>query len=122
MASPLEDYKQHRLEAQSLEGVEIALHARSLKAKLTPIVDIIVACGTCLVLWFGARMVLDGSLDAGMLVVFILYLKKMYKPMQELSKMTDSFSKASVGYERIPEALTTDREVKDRPGAHIAPR
>jgi ATP-binding cassette, subfamily B, bacterial len=117
-----EDYEQHRLEAQSLEGVEIALHARSLKAKLTPIVDIIVACGTCLVLWFGARMVLDGSLDAGMLVVFILYLKKMYKPMQELSKMTDSFSKASVGYERVREVLATEREVKDRPGAHIAPR
>jgi ATP-binding cassette subfamily B protein len=117
-----EDYEQQRLETQSLEGVEVALRARSLKAKLTPIVDIIVALGTCLVLWFGARMVLAGSLDPGMLVVFILYLKKMYKPMQELSKMTDSFSKASVGYERIREVLATEREVKDRPGAHIAPR
>ncbi len=117
-----EDYEQQRLETQSLEGVEVALRARSLKAKLTPIVDIIVALGTCLVLWFGARMVLAGSLDPGMLVVFILYLKKMYKPMQELSKMTDSFSKASVGYERIREVLATEREVKDLPGAHIAPR
>jgi ATP-binding cassette, subfamily B, bacterial len=117
-----EDYEQQRLETQSLEGVEVALRARSLKAKLTPIVDIIVAFGTCLVLWFGARMVLAGSLDPGMLVVFILYLKKMYKPMQELSKMTDSFSKASVGYERIREVLATEREVKDLPGAHIAPR
>lgn len=117
-----EDYEQQRLETQSLEGVEIALHARALKAKLTPIVDIIVAFGTCLVLWFGARMVLNGSLDAGMLVVFILYLKKMYKPMQELSKMTDAFSKASVGYERIREVLSTEREVKDRPGARVAPR
>ena len=117
-----EDYEQRRLETQSLEGIEIALHARALKAKLTPIVDMIVASGTCLVLWFGARLVLNGSLDAGMLVVFILYLKKMYKPMQELSKMTDSFSKASVGYERIREILATEREVKDRPGAHVAPR
>jgi ATP-binding cassette, subfamily B, bacterial len=117
-----EDYEQQRLETQSLEGVEVALRARSLKAKLTPIVDIIVAFGTCLVLWFGARMVLAGSLDPGMLVVFILYLKKMYKPMQELSKMTDSFSKASVGYERIREVLATEREVKDRPGARVAPR
>ena len=117
-----EDYEQQRLETQSLESVEVALRARALKAKLTPIVDIIVALGTCLVLWFGARMVLAGSLDAGMLVVFIFYLKKMYKPMQELSKMTDSFSKASVGYERIREVLATEREVKDLPGARIAPR
>ena len=118
-----EDYELHRLEQESLEGVEIALRARSLKAKLAPLVQIIVAIGTCMVLWFGARMVLNGSLSgAGTLVVFILYLGKMYKPMQELSKMTDTYSKALVGYERIQEVLETDKEVKDLPKARPAPR
>jgi subfamily B ATP-binding cassette protein MsbA len=116
-----EDYEQHRLEEESLEGVEIALRARSLKAKLAPLVEIIVAAGTCLVLWFGARMVLAGRLSAGSLVVFILYLGKMYKPMQQLSKMTDTYSKAAVGYERIEEILHTHGEVKDLPGARRAP-
>jgi ATP-binding cassette, subfamily B, bacterial len=37
------------------------------------------------------------------MVVFILYLGKMYKPMQEISKMTDTYSKAAVGYERLRE-------------------
>ncbi len=115
-----EDYEQHRLEEESLESVEIALRARSLKARLSPIVEIIVACGTSLVLWFGARMVLAGSLSAGSLVVFILYLAKMYKPMQELSKMTDAYSKAIVGYERVREVLETDGEVVDLPGARRA--
>src|SRR5579863_5056978 len=96
-----EEYEQRRLEEESLEGVELALRARSLKAKLSPLVEIIVAVGTSLVLWFGGRMVLNGSLSPGSLVVFILYLGKMYKPMQELSKMTDAYSKAAVGYERI---------------------
>jgi subfamily B ATP-binding cassette protein MsbA len=117
-----EDYEVKRLEDESLEGVELALHARSLKAKLTPIVDIVVAIGTCLVLWFGARMVLNGSLSPGVLVVFILYLGKMYKPMQELSKMTDTYSKAAVGYERIQELLQTEYEVKDVRRAIQAPR
>ena len=117
-----EDYELRRLDEQSLEGVEIALRARSLKAKLAPIVQIIVAVGTFLVLWFGARMVMNGGLSAGSLVVFILYLGKMYKPMQELSKMTDTYSKALVGYERIQDVLTTEREVKDRPKALVAPR
>jgi subfamily B ATP-binding cassette protein MsbA len=117
-----EDYEVRRLEEQSLEGVEIALRARSLKAKLTPIVGIIVAVGTGLVLWFGARLVMNGGLSAGSLVVFILYLGKMYKPMQELSKMTDTYSKAAVGYERIQEVLQTEREVKDVRGAIRAPR
>src|SRR5208283_4998246 len=116
-----EDYEQRRLEEESLESVELALRARSLKAKLSPLVEIIVAVGTSMVLWFGARMVLSGSLSAGSLIVFILYVGKMYKPMQELSKMTDSYSKALVGYERIREVLETDGEVKDMPGARRAP-
>ena len=117
-----EDYEVRRLEEEGLEGIEIALRARSLKAKLTPIVDVVVAVGTCLVLWFGARLVLKGSLSAGALVVFILYLGKMYKPMQELSKMTDTYSKAVVGYERIKDILETEREVKDARKAVHAPR
>jgi subfamily B ATP-binding cassette protein MsbA len=42
--------------------------------------------------------------------------------MQELSKMTDSYSKAVVGYERIEEILETENEVKDLRGARTAPR
>jgi len=117
-----EDYEQKRLEDESLESVELSLRARSLKAKLSPMVEIIVAAGTSLVLYFGARMVLAGSLDPGSMVVFIWYLGKMYKPMQELSKMTDAYSKAAVGYERIREVLETDTDLKDLPGARPAPR
>ena len=113
-----EDYEVKRLGEESLEGVEIALHARSLKARLAPLVQVIVAVGTCLVLWFGGRM----AVTSGTLVLFLMYLSKMYKPMQELSKMTDSYSKALVGYERIQEVLETDKEVKDRPKARVAPR
>ena len=117
-----EDYEQRRLEEESLEQVEVALRARGLKAKLSPMVEIIVAVGTSLVLWFGARLVLAGALSAGSLVLFIFYLGKMYKPMQELSKMTDAYSKAAVGYERIREVLETDGAIKDLPGARRAPR
>ncbi len=112
-----EDYEQRRLEEQSLEGVEIALHARGLKARLSPLVDIITAAGTAAVLFYGGRMTLQGTLDAGSLVLFIWYLGKMYKPMQDLSKMPDAFSKASVGYERIREVLETQRDVVDMPKA-----
>ena len=112
-----EDYEVHRLEEESLENVEIALRARGIKARLSPLVEVIVAAGTALVLWFGARLVIAGSLSPGSLVLFIWYLGKMYKPMQDLSKMTDSYSKAAVGYERILGVLEMDGEVKDLPGA-----
>lgn len=117
-----EDYEQRRLERQSLETVDAALKARTAKAKLAPLVEIIVAAGTGLVLWYGGRMALSGDLSAGSLIVFISYLSRMYKPMQELSKMTDTYSKAAVGYERVMEVLETRNEVKDPPRARTAPR
>ncbi|HXA48891.1 MAG TPA: ABC transporter ATP-binding protein [Candidatus Acidoferrum sp.] len=116
-----EDYEQRRFEVESMESMGIALKARSLKARLSPIVEMIVAVGTSLVLWFGARMVLDGSLSTGSLIVFILYLGRMYKPMQELSKMSDTITKAGVAWERIQEVMETEREVEDLPGATPAP-
>ena len=117
-----EDYEVHRLEEESLENVEIALRARSLKARLAPLVEVIVSIGMGMMLWFGARMVLSGSLSVGSLVTFIWYLGKMYKPMQELSKMTDAYSKAAIGYERIREILDMEGEVKDQPGARRVSR
>jgi subfamily B ATP-binding cassette protein MsbA len=116
-----EDYEQRRYELESMESVGMALRARGLKARLSPMVEMIVAAGTCLVLWFGARMVLDGSLSTGSLIVFVLYLGRMYKPMQELSKMTDTYTKAAVAWERIQEVMQTKRDVEDLPGAVPAP-
>jgi subfamily B ATP-binding cassette protein MsbA len=116
-----EDFESRRLDEKSLESVEMALLARSVKSKLSPFVEMIVAAGTCLVLWYGARLVLAGQISSGALIVFILYLGKMYKPMRDLSKMTDTVSKASVGFERIREVLQTESQVRDLPRARRAP-
>ncbi len=117
-----EDYEERRFERQSLENVETAMRAQNLKMKLSPVVEIIVATGTCLMLGFGARMVLAGQLSPGSLVLFLFYLGKLYKPMRDLSKMTNTISKASVGFERIREILETESKVRDLPRAHRAPK
>ena len=116
-----EDYEEGRLERESAESVHLALHARSLKAKLSPLVGIIVALGTALVLWYGGALVVGGTLSVGSLVVFIWYLGKMYKPMEDFAKMTDAFTKAAVGYERVREVMETPPMVRDMPGAKQAP-
>jgi ATP-binding cassette, subfamily B, bacterial len=117
-----EDYEVRRFEGESLEAVEAALAARSLKARLVPIVNIVTAMGTCAVLWFGAKMAMAGNLAPGSLVVFVFYLGKMYKPMQDISKTIDAYSKAATGFDRIQEILRVDDEVHDHPGARRAMR
>src|SRR4029079_5495705 len=73
-----EKFEEQRLDEKSLQSGAISLRARSIKARLPAIVDIIVALGTALVLWFGVREVMTGSLSSGDLLVFVLYLGKMY--------------------------------------------
>lgn len=117
-----QDHERRRFEYQSERIVESTLRTRDVKAKLAPTVELIVAVGSAAVLWFGARHVLDGRLTAGALVVFLLYLSKMYKPIRELSKMTDTYSRALVAFDRINTFLAVDVEVRDLPGARRAPR
>ena len=115
-----EDQEQRRLETESLASLEIARRARTLKVTLPPIVDLMVAASTALVLFLGGRMALRSEISAGSLVLFIWYLGRMYKPMRELSKSSDAYAKAATGYERIKEVLATDCEVQDLPGARPA--
>ena len=115
-----EEFEERRLDQESQETVDLSLRARSIKSRLSPMVDVLVAVGTCLVLWFGVRHVLSGQLTAGALLVFIVYLGKMYKPMKDLSKMTDTLSKALISFERIGEILSIERQVRDFPGARRA--
>ena len=106
-----EDFEERRFEKGSREQVETALQARAIKARLSPIVDIIIAGGTCLVLWYGARLVLSNALTSGELVVFMVYLRKLYSPLKDLAKMTNTFSRASVGLEAIQEIMHEQEQV-----------
>jgi subfamily B ATP-binding cassette protein MsbA len=117
-----EAFEEGRLDRGSQASVDATLRARSIKARLSPLVDVIVALGTCLVLYFGAHFVMTGRLSAGALVVYVMYLGKMYKPIKDLSKTADAVSKASVSFERIGEILAMDREVADSPDARPAGR
>jgi subfamily B ATP-binding cassette protein MsbA len=117
-----ENYEIQRLEGESLETVEAALKARKLKARLVPLVSIVTGIGTALVLYFGGKGALVAGITVGTITVFLSYIKNMYKPMQDISKIMDSYSKADVGYERIKEVIESDDEMRDAPDAKKAPR
>ena len=116
-----EDYEDRRFDSESRDNVHAGLQARSIKAKLSPMVDIIVALGTCMVLAYGVKLGLSGQLSTGVLIVFLFYLKGTYKPIKDLSKMTNTLSKAAVSYERIQEVIGTESTIRDMPGAREAP-
>jgi len=116
------DVEEEKLARRSLESVDAALSARKIKALLGPVMDVVAAIGTALVLWYGASLVLANEMTAGSLVVFLLYLGKMFKPMQDLAKMTNSASKAAVGMDRIQEILESDALLPESADAKPAPK
>jgi subfamily B ATP-binding cassette protein MsbA len=120
-----ENYEIQRMEGESLETVEAALKARRLKARLVPLVSIVTGVGTALVLYFGGKQALTNVVvwaGGGTIVVFLAYIRNMYKPMQDISKIMDSYSKADVGYERIKEVIEVEDEMRDAPDARNAPK
>ncbi len=116
-----EDYEDRRFSADSRESVQAGLQARSIKAKLSPMVDVIVAVGTCIVLAYGVHLISLGQLSTGVLILFLMYLKKTYKPIKDLSKMVNTLSKAAVSYERIQEVVGIESAISDLPHARQAP-
>jgi subfamily B ATP-binding cassette protein MsbA len=117
-----ENFEIQRLEGESLETVEAALRARRLKARLVPLVNIVTGTGMAVVLYFGGMSALTTGLTVGTITVFLSYISMMYKPMQDISKIMDSYSKADIGYERIKEVIEVEDEMHDAPDARNAPR
>jgi subfamily B ATP-binding cassette protein MsbA len=116
-----EEYEDRHFSFDSRDSVRAGLLARSIKAKLSPMVDIIVASGTCIVLLYGVHLISLGQLSTGVLILFLMYLKKTYKPIKDLSKMVNTWSKAAVSYERIQEVIDLESAIRDRPDARVAP-
>ena len=116
-----EAHEEARLEREGLAAMQAAMRARGIKAALPPLVDLIVAAGTCVVMLVGVRLVLSGRITSGTLIVFVLYLGRLYKPMKNLARMTDTVSKSAVAFERIRELLATPNMAADAPDARPAP-
>ena len=80
-----------------------------------------VAVATASVLWYGARLVLAEQLTPGDLVVFLTYLKRGFRPLQDFAKYAGRLAKATAAGERIVELLEETPEVKDALDAIPAP-
>lgn len=98
------------------------VRGKRLAAALERSVDVFIAAAGAVVLGFGARFVLAGTLTPGDLLVFLAYLKTAFRPLQDFAKYTTRLGKASAAAERIFEILDATPDVVDRPDAVPAPR
>jgi ABC-type multidrug transport system fused ATPase/permease subunit len=112
-----QDLEVAHLEAASRATVAAALRARSIKSLMPPMVSIVVAICTAVVLWKGTSLIIAGTMTAGALTVYLAYLKKFFKPVKDLASMTSTIAQTTVALERIQAILSADEVIGERPGA-----
>lgn len=99
------------------EGVQ----GKRLAASLQRSVEILMAISTALVLWYGANLVIRGSLSLGELLVFVYYLRRVFRPIRDFTKYTARLAKAAAAGERVLAVLEQQKDVQNRHDAIEAP-
>lgn len=117
-----EEHEDGRFAERNRETLDAALTAVRLKAAFTPLVDVVSAVGTALVVYVGIHRVLDGRLTLGLLLVFLAYMKSLYQPMRSLSKLAYTVSRGTASAERVWQVLGNQETIRVRPDARPAPR
>jgi len=93
--------------------LERSLDAARVASLFTPIVDVLGAIATALVVYLGGTAVLGESITAGVLIAFVLYIDRLFDPIRDLSRRFDTLQSTMAGGERILELLNTPVDVKD---------
>jgi len=68
-----------------------------------------------LVLWYGARLIGQGTLTSGLLIAFLLYLDQFFAPVQQLSQVFDQWQQAVASMTKINELMQTPVTTPDAP-------
>jgi ATP-binding cassette subfamily B protein len=108
-------------EANNDRSLTEGVKAKRLEASLERSVDVLIALGTALVLWYGALLTLRAEITPGDLIVFLTYLKSAFKPVRDFAKYTGRLSKATAAGERILEVFNEKPDISDLPNAVPAP-
>ncbi|MBK8421237.1 ABC transporter ATP-binding protein [Candidatus Villigracilis saccharophilus] len=81
-------------------------------SKVMPSTDFLVTLCTILILWFGGRMVLNGTMSVGELVAFNAYVLMLAAPAQQLTWLVNAAGEAGAGAQRVLEILDTRSEIE----------
>ena len=115
-----ERHEDEQLRGLNKRSLRAGLKSTKLEGKMNQGIELSVAIGMALTLWFGATEVIAGRLSAGGLLVFVTYMQSFYRPIRRLSRVAERASKAASCVDRITDILDEESEIKD--GTVEAPR
>ncbi len=79
--------------------------SQRLAAAYGPGVQLVGRLTTAIVMFYGGWLAIDGNVSVGVLAAFLLYLRRFFEPMQELSQFYNLFQAAVAGLEKLSGVL-----------------
>ncbi|HEY3608695.1 MAG TPA: ABC transporter ATP-binding protein [Pseudonocardiaceae bacterium] len=93
--------------------LRVDLRTVDVEARWSPMADLVLACGSGLVLVVGGAHVLAGTLTTGSLLVVLAYLQDLYSPVRGLAKLSGSLAKAGASAVRVHEVFAASDAATD---------
>lgn len=117
-----EKHEAARFKQLNKRSLQSGVRVTRVEAQLNRAVQIALAVGICLFLWLGSQDVIAGRLTPGQLLVFVAYLRGLYRPLRDISKLTQRMAKASACGDRVIEVLDEVPTIQDPPVPKILKR
>ena len=110
-----EDREVTKFDRSLTELFDRQMRAISTWALYFPTMTLLSHLGLAIILWYGGRQVLNGSISVGTLVAFNLYLTMLAMPVQSLGFIVNAMMRAIASGDRIFEVIDTKPTITDRP-------
>jgi ATP-binding cassette subfamily B protein len=109
---------------KKINAEHLNAHLRSIHyyALFWPLIEILAAVAVALVLWYGGMQVLEGTLTVGVVAAFLQYVRRFYRPIQDLSEKFNILQSAMASSERIFKLLDAEQTVPDSQSPRRLPR
>jgi ATP-binding cassette subfamily B protein len=117
-----EDQERKRFARETHESLRADVKRLQLSKAFSRVIDLVVATGTAVVLYYAGRLALNAKVEATALILFVPWLKELYSPMEKLTDLLMDFSYQLVCGERIAEILHSEVTIKNAKDAIVAPR
>ncbi len=102
-----EPYEIERFALANKKVFQTWVHVIDEWSKIMPTTGWLTTVSVILILWFGGRMVMDGTLTIGEIVAFNAYILMLAEPAQQLTGLVNAGGEAAAGAQRVFEVLDT---------------
>src|SRR5262245_25534092 len=116
-----EPYEGQRFDNAATALMEQQLRVSRIFSLLFPVIFLTAQLGQAVVLYFGGRQILGGTLNLGEYQKFSLYLVYVFFPLGQLGFIIALMSQASASAGRIFELLDAQSDIVEKPGAIALP-